>query len=106
MVVDAMQLSVGVQTNFNKSFQSLAAEKWLGRRQHSTFEPCPMCCGAILASGVSTLVLGARFSDGSSQWGDYAVEKLLEMTGRRDRLRVVSGVLAGQCLDLQRLEAS
>ena len=29
MVVDAVQLSVGVQTNFNKSFQSLAAEKWL-----------------------------------------------------------------------------
>ncbi|MDE0459382.1 MAG: nucleoside deaminase [Chromatiales bacterium] len=22
---------------------------------YSTFEPCPMCCGAILASGVSTL---------------------------------------------------
>ena len=28
---------------------------------YTTFEPCPMCCGAILASGVSTLVLGARF---------------------------------------------
>ena len=33
---------------------------------YTTFEPCPMCCGAILASGVSTLVLGARFSHGSS----------------------------------------
>ena len=29
MVVDAVTLSVGVQTNFNKSFQSLAAQKWL-----------------------------------------------------------------------------
>lgn len=29
MVVDAVGLSVGVQTNFNKSFQSLASEKWL-----------------------------------------------------------------------------
>ncbi len=29
MVVDAMALSVGVQTNFNKSFQSLASETWL-----------------------------------------------------------------------------
>ena len=29
MVVDAVSLSVGVQTNFNKSFQSLASEKWL-----------------------------------------------------------------------------
>ena len=73
---------------------------------YTTFEPCPMCCGAILASGVSTLVLGARFSDVSSQWGDYGVEKLLEMTGRRDRLRVITGVLTRQCLDLLRLEAS
>ena len=73
---------------------------------YTTFEPCPMCCGAILASGVSTLVLGARFSDGSSRWGDYAVEKLLAMTGRGDQLRVVTGVLARQCLDLRRLEAS
>ena len=73
---------------------------------YSTFEPCPMCCGAILASGVSTLVLGARFSDGSSRWGDYAVEKLLEMTGRGGKLRVVTGVFPEQCLDLRRLEVS
>ena len=58
---------------------------------YTTFEPCPMRCGAILASGVSTSMLGARFSDGSSQWSDYAVEKLLEMTG--GQLRVVTGVL-------------
>ena len=73
---------------------------------YTTFEPCPMCCGAILASGVSTLVLGARISDVSSQWGDYAVEKLLEMTGRGGRLRIITGVLTEQCLDLRRLEAS
>ena len=41
---------------------------------YTTFEPCPMCCGAILTSGVSTLVLGARFSDGPSRWGGYAVD--------------------------------
>ena len=63
---------------------------------YTTFEPYPMCCGAILASGVSTLVLGARFSDGSSQWGDYALEKLLEMTGRGGQLRVVTGVFLEQ----------
>ena len=73
---------------------------------YTTFEPCPMCCGAILASGVSTLVLGARFCDVSSQWGDYAVENLLEVTGRGAQLRVITGVLTEQCLDLRRLEAS
>lgn len=73
---------------------------------YTTFEPCPMCCGAILASGVSTVVLGARFSDGPSRWGGYAVEKLIELTGRGGDLRVITGVLTGQCLDLRRLEAS
>ncbi|MDQ2081502.1 TRAP transporter substrate-binding protein DctP [Xanthobacteraceae bacterium Astr-EGSB] len=29
VVIDAVQLSVGVQTNFNKSYQSLASQKWL-----------------------------------------------------------------------------
>ena len=42
----------------------------------------------------------------SSQWGDYAVEKLLEMTGRSRHLRVITGVLTEPCLDLRRLEAS
>ena len=77
-----------------------------GYTLYTTFEPCPMCCGAILASGVSTLVLGARFSDVSSRWGDYSVEKLLEMTGRGSQLRVITGVFPEQCLDLRRLEAS
>ena len=73
---------------------------------YTTFEPCPMCCGAILASSVSNLVLGARYCAVSSQWGDYAVEKLLEMTGRGERLRIVTGVLPEECLDPRRLEAS
>ena len=73
---------------------------------YTTFEPCPMCCGAILASGVSTLVLGARYRQVSSQWGGYAVEKLLELTGRGGQLHVVTDVLPEQCLDLRRLEAS
>ena len=77
-----------------------------GLTLYTTFEPCPMCCGAILASGVSTVVLGARFSDGSSRWGGYAVEKLLDLTGRGGDLRVITGVLPEQCLDLRRLEAS
>ena len=77
-----------------------------GYTLYTTFEPCPMCCGAILASGVSTLVLGARFRDISSRWGDYAVENLLDLTGRGDDLRVITGVMTEQCLDVWGLTAS
>ena len=85
---------------------ALGRTDFSGYTLYTTFEPCPMCCGAILASGVSTLVLGARFRDVSSRWGDYAVEGLLELTGRGDDLRVVTGVMSEQCLDVWGLTAS
>ena len=40
---------------------------------YTTFEPCPMCCGAILASGVRILVMGARYDLKESRWGGYTV---------------------------------
>ena len=47
------------------------------------------CMGS--ARTESTLVLGARFSDVSSRWGDYAVEKrLAELGGEALAPRVVA----------------
>ena len=54
--------------------------------------PCPMCLGAILVSQVSTLIMGAGIPP-SRPWGDYSVERLLEMVQRSSRLNVVTGVL-------------
>jgi tRNA(adenine34) deaminase len=75
---------------------------------YSTCEPCPMCCGAILNTGIPTLVIGARFADmrgfpsGDTfrYFGDYSVERLAELTG--SKLRVISGVLREECEDLYR----
>ena len=71
---------------------------------YTTFEPCPMCCGAILASGVHTLVMGARHDLAQSRWGAYTVEKLLELTSRADQLIVITGVLPQACADVRKLE--
>ena len=71
---------------------------------YTTFEPCPMCCGAILASGVNTLVMGARHDLTQSRWGAYTVEKLLELTNRSDQLIVITGVLPQACADVRKLE--
>ena len=35
---------------------------------YTTFEPCPMCCGAILESGITTLVMGGRPAPGAGRW--------------------------------------
>ena len=72
---------------------------------YTTFEPCPMCCGAILASGVHTLVMGARHNLAQSRWGAYTVERLLDLTNRTGHLIVVTGVLTQACADVRMLEA-
>jgi tRNA(adenine34) deaminase len=83
------------------------ASRALGRRDlsghtlYTTFEPCPMCCGAIMASGIATLVLGARHEPATSRWGPFAVERLLELASWGDRLQVVSGVLPDECRRLR-----
>jgi tRNA(adenine34) deaminase len=69
-----------------------------GASLYTTFEPCPMCCGALLASGVGTLVLGARHDPATSRWGPYTVEGLLALARHGDRVTLVTGILTRECL--------
>jgi tRNA(adenine34) deaminase len=62
---------------------------------YTTCEPCPMCAWAICIAGLSTLVIGARFADMGVGYGEWAVEKLLAMTGQP--LAVVSRILRPEC---------
>jgi tRNA(adenine34) deaminase len=71
---------------------------------YTTFEPCPMCCGAILASGISTLVMGGRSSPAERRWGDYTVERLIEMAKRSDSIQVVTGILTPECVAIRQGE--
>ena len=64
---------------------------------YTTFEPCPMCCGAIIVSGIETLVMGARPGPGENRWGGYTVESLIKLTKWDDRVKVVTGVLPEEC---------
>ena len=71
---------------------------------YTTFEPCPMCCGAILASGVHTLVMGARHNLTQSNWGAYTVETLLALTKKEGQLTVITGILTRECADVRKFE--
>ena len=71
---------------------------------YTTFEPCPMCCGAILASGVHTLVMGVRHDLTQSNWGAYTVETLLELTNKESQLTVITGILTRECADVRNIE--
>ena len=65
-----------------------------------TMEPCPMCCWAILFSGIEVLVLGARLADLQRHYGEYSVETLMKLTG--ESVKLVTGVLSAECADTWR----
>ncbi len=64
---------------------------------YTTFEPCPMCAGALMAAGVPTLVMGGRPTPQETAYGDYTLERLLEMARWEDRMEVITGVLVEEC---------
>ena len=71
---------------------------------YTTFEPCPMCCGAILASGISTLVMGGRPTSAERRWGEFTVERFVELAKRADSIQVVTGILPQECVDIRQGE--
>jgi len=62
----------------------------------TSYEPCPMCLGAILEAGIATLAIGVRRTVGEPPLGDYTVEGLLALLGRSADLAVSSGVLGDE----------
>jgi tRNA(Arg) A34 adenosine deaminase TadA len=63
-----------------------------GATLYTSFEPCPMCCGAIMLSGITEVIIGARPSADASI-GQYSVERLLELAGRSQQFSIRSDVL-------------
>ena len=68
---------------------------------YTTFEPCPMCAGAIMVSGVPLVVIGARPDPSVRRFGPYTLEAFLEWSGWNDRIEVVGGVLPEDCLEMR-----
>ncbi len=64
-----------------------------GATLYASWEPCPMCLGAIMAADVSRLVLGGRFRGRGGQYSGYSVERLIDLTGFQDKLSLTTGVL-------------
>lgn len=76
---------------------ALETARFDGCTLYTTFEPCPMCCGAILLAGISTLVIGAKSPPEESLWPGYSVEGMIDSLGQSHTISVVGGVLAKEC---------
>ena len=81
--------------------RALGAPDLPGSTLYTAMEPCPMCCWAIVLAKVETLVLGARHAEmGRTDYGDYSVEKLLDMGNQT--VELVTGVRVAECEALRR----
>jgi tRNA(adenine34) deaminase len=81
--------------------RKLGTAELKGCTLYSPYEPCPMCCWAIVLSGIDQLVLGGRHAAlNRVDLGQYSVERLLEMTGRQ--LKLVTGIRAREYEDYRR----
>ena len=67
---------------------------------YTTFQPCPMCCGAIMVSGIDQVVIGARPDPAVRQFGPYTMEAFVEWAGWSDRIKVLGDVLSQECLQV------
>ena len=80
---------------------ALGTDDMTGCALYTTFEPCPMCCGALMNANIATLVMGGRPSADQTGWGDYTMERLLEMSAWDDRMEVVTGILVDECMGIR-----
>ena len=81
-----------------------AAVRWAtrdlsGASMYTSYEPCPMCCGAIIVSGIRTVVIGAWPRTPARALGEYTVEKLLDLAGQRSSFTIRRDVLSAEALD-------
>jgi tRNA(adenine34) deaminase len=108
----SLKVSTSDTTAHSETLAIRAATQKLGQRTlpdcvfYATCEPCPMCLGAILNGGISTLVMGARnrsinqLAKLAFNFKDYTVERFAEMVGWE--LTVIEGVLENECIALYR----
>ena len=80
----------------------LGTDDMTGYSLYTTFEPCPMCCGALMNANISSVILGGRPNPDQTRWGSYTMERLLEMSGWTDKMEVVTGILFEECMSIRR----
>ena len=48
--------------------------------------------------------MGARPAPGAGRWGDYTVERLIDLAKRGGVIEVVTGILTQECADIRQGE--
>ena len=64
-----------------------------GATIYATWEPCPMCLGAIISAKISKLVIAGRAEQHNKKYGNYSVEEFVKLSEYNNKLKVITGML-------------
>lgn len=68
----------------------------------TTFEPCPMCLGACLVMGISTIVVGGRRPAGDPAWGGYSPGDLADLVAAGGpQIGILHGSFHQECVAIR-----
>ena len=60
-----------------------------------TLEPCPMCAGAMMNSGIGHWVMGGRLKAVGRAYGQYSAESFVKFVAAD--VEITTGILAEEC---------
>jgi tRNA(adenine34) deaminase len=82
------------------ALRTLGTADLSGATLYTTMEPCPMCAGAMMNTGIRHWVMGGRLKAVGRVIGRYTAESFVEFVDADD-IKITTGILAKECEDLR-----
>jgi tRNA(adenine34) deaminase len=74
---------------------SAGAADLSGATLYTTMEPCPMCAGAMMNTGIGHWVMGGRLRAVGRAYGQYSAESFVKFVAAD--VEITTGILAEEC---------
>lgn|SRR6185312_881694 len=77
------------------ALKALGTADLSGATLYTTMEPCPMCAGAMMNTGIRHWVMGGRLEAVGRAYGRYSAESFVEFVAAD--VEITTGILAEEC---------